>query len=65
MENKSEIEKMKNKHNLGEIILEGNRIFIQHETRHSKNKIDVTPVWHFFKDVMDFKNRTEITHEQQ
>lgn len=39
---------------LGWIELRHNRIYLIHRNKNIKTEIDITPVWHFFKEVNDF-----------
>jgi len=40
---------------LGTLTLENDRLYLRHSTRGSVTTIDVTPVWHFFNEVNEFK----------
>lgn len=46
---------------LGEILLRNNRIYLVMNGYWQKLEIDVTPVWHFFKEVMKNKKTSVIT----
>lgn|SRR6266566_305873 len=42
---------MQSKKNLGTIELRGDRLYLLHQLRGLSVELDVTPLWHFFKEV--------------
>lgn len=45
---------MRKQHNLGEICIRGSRIYLIHRMGSCIVESDITPVWHFFKQVTEF-----------
>lgn len=45
---------MNSNHKLGEIELRGSRLYLIKQMNGMKVDVDVTPLWHFFKEVDDF-----------
>jgi hypothetical protein len=45
---------MHTKYPLGEVVLKNNRIYLVHSAKGYWQEVDVTPLWHFFKEVTEF-----------
>ncbi len=45
-----------NKNKLNLVKLRKNHLFLIHNIKKIKIKIDITPIWHFFKKIKAFKH---------